>query len=445
MCLRPFSPIMDGWRANALTLPKMELVPDTRAFATYSPTSTPILDVLRPAPRPALGKLTTGEYFFASSILILAVLSLSQIREVLGYQRLNPVGLVISLALLTSGSLLCSALVHEVGHLVASRWVKFRLVQLHIGGDWQDPCHSDSRMHACGTVHLGSMTLAPRNPDNLRYRLMGLALSGPAANLLFASLMLACPYWSEKGMVVSFQAYVVAIFSALYGIAALMPDINRKGNYSDGARVLMLMKNDDMAMRWLAILQLEMQLAQGVHPRDWDKAALVQATVSNDDSRDAVTGNWLAYLWAFESQDITSATRYLEDALAAPSSSSGWMKNRLYVEAAVFQAWFRDNAAKARSWSAMIESDRLLPSQQQRLAIVLLWAEGKLFDAWELMSGYIALLEQIPDANARELARKSALEWRHQMESRMLTRAWRTMYAMSQEVERSTPADAVSS
>jgi len=51
------------------------------------------------------------------------------------------------------------------------------------------------------------------------------------------------------------------------------------------------------------------------------------------------------------------------------------------------------------------------------------------------MAEYMHLLNGIADVNARELARKSALEWKHQMESRMLTRAWRAMYAMSQEVE----------
>jgi hypothetical protein len=423
----------------------MELVPDTRAMATYSPTSTPILDVLRPTPSPALGKLTTGEYFFASSVIILAVISLSEIRLVLGYEKLSAPALVISLALLTLGSLLLAALVHELGHVAGALWAKFRIVQVHIGGDWEDSCPTDSRLHACGVVHLGAMTLAPRHPENLRNRLVTLVLSGPAANLIFSCLMVACPYYSEKGMFVAFQAYVVATFSALYGLAALMPDIDRKGNYSDGARVLMLLKNDELAARWLAVLQLEMQLGQGTHPRDWDKAALVRATISNDDSRDAVTGNWLAYLWAFESQDITSATRYLEDALAAPPSCSRWLRNRLFVEAAVFQAWFRDNALKARSWSAMIDDQKLLPSQQQRLNIVLLWAEGKPFDAWEQMAGYMHLLDGIADVNARELARKSALEWKHQMESRMLTRAWRAMYAMSQQVEESSLVNAASS
>lgn len=422
----------------------MELVPDTRALASYSPTSTPILDVLRPTPRRALGKLTTGEYFFASSVIILSVICLSQIRLVLGDEKLTPLGLVISLGLLTFGSLVVAGVVHELGHVVGSMLVQFRVVQVNIGGEWEDSCPTDSRLHACGVVHLGAMTLAPRHSENLGKRLMTLVLSGPSANLLFACLMVACPYWSEKGMVVVFQAYVVATFSALYGLAALMPDIDRRGNYSDGARVLMLLRKDELAARWLAILQLEMDLAQGVHPRDWDKAALVRATISNDDSRDAVTGNWLAYLWAFESQDITSATRYLEDALAAPPSSSNWLRNRLFVEAAVFQAWFRDNPAKARAWSMMIDDGKLRPSQQLRLKIVLLWAEGKPFDAWEQMAAYLQLLDGIDDVNARELARKSALEWKHQMESRMLTRAWRTMYAMSQEVNSSTTAGLVS-
>ncbi len=115
------------------------------------------------------------------------------------------------------------------------------------------------------------------------------------------------------------------------------------------------------------------------------------------------------------------------------------------MEAAVFQAWFRDNPVKARSWAAMIHDGKLLPAHKERLKIVLLWAEGKPFDAWEQMAEYINLLDGIPDEKARELARKSALEWKHQMESRMLTRAWRTMYDMSQEVERSATADTVSS
>ncbi len=210
--------------------------------------------VLRPGLR--LGKLTTGEYFFASSVIILAVISLSEIRLVLGYENLTPAGLFLFIGLLISGSLLLAALVHELGHFLGSRWAQFRLVQVNMGSDWEDSRPVDSRLHACGIIHLGAITLAPRHPDNLRKRLVALILSGPLANLVFAALVVACPYWSEKGVVTEFVAYVVAIFSVLYGLATLLPDLDRKGNYSDGARLLMLLKNDELAARWLSILQL---------------------------------------------------------------------------------------------------------------------------------------------------------------------------------------------
>ncbi len=254
----------------------MELVPDTRAFASYSPTSTPILDVLRPAPRAALVKLTTGEYFFASSVIILAVISLSEIRLVLGYENLKPAGLLIFIALLISGSLLLAAIDARAWSLfgLALGPVPFSPI---LGNHWEDSRPVDSRLHACGIIHLGAITLAPRHSDNLRKRLLGLILSGPLANLIFAAFVLACPYWSDKRVVSEFVAYVVAIFSVLYGLATLLPDLDRKGNYSDGARLLMLLKNDELAARWLSILQLQMQLGQGIHPRDWDKAMLVRA------------------------------------------------------------------------------------------------------------------------------------------------------------------------
>jgi hypothetical protein len=139
-------------------------------------------------------------------------------------------------------------------------------------------------------------------------------------------------------------------------------------------------------------------------------------------------------VWAAERQDITSATHYLEDALASPAAAPAQLRDRLFLEAAFFQGWFRESPSKARSWAAQV-GGKLTPLQQERLAIVLLWADGRLFDAWETMSNYFRLLRGLPTSPARVLAEKSAREWMHQMESRMLTRAWRTMYSTSQQVD----------
>ena len=67
------------------------------------------------------------------------------------------------------------------------------------------------------------------------------------------------------------------------------------------------------------------------------------------------------------------------------------MRDHLFLEAAVFQAWFRDNPSKALFWVYRIRNNKLTRLQKLRLDIALLWAEGRLFDAWEkLGTGYLA-------------------------------------------------------
>ena len=108
----------------------------------------------------------------------------------------------------------------------------------------------------------------------------------------------------------------------------------------------------------------------------------------------------------------------------------------MFLEAAVFQAWFRDNPSKALFWVYRIRNEKLTRLQKLRLDIALLWAEGRLFDAWEkLGTGYLAELRELPASPGRTLAEESAAEWKRQMESRMLTRAWRSMYSISRQLE----------
>jgi len=207
----------------------------------------------------------------------------------------------------------------------------------------------------------------------------------------------------------------------------------------------MLLREDAKAARLCAVLEMQSFLQDGVHPRNWPPALAEHAAEFNDGSRDAVIALWFAYLWASERQDITAATHFLEEALAAPAACPAWLRDRLHLEAAVFQAWFRDNADKARFWAGRIHVGKLSPFEQARLEIALLWVEGRLFDAFEKVPDYFAALRRLPESPGRELREKSAMEWKHQMESRMLTRAWRSMYNLSQQVELSAPASMVAS
>jgi hypothetical protein len=424
-----------GGRAVWTVFP-MELAAETKLNNTqhYSPTSTPVLDVFRPLPPQTKESLSAGEYFLASSLSILILVALPTLRAVIETAPGYWAALIPVMAAFAAG------FNHEMGHLLAGSLLGFRLKQIKIG-----PVYLGKRARCggpyCGDVLTqGAAVMEPRVSDQddamLRRRLLFLMLGGPLASVSLAVGLETALYIAQPDFIVAFSLHVEAVFSALLAIAACLPDVNRRGIFSDGARLLMLLRNDAKAERWLSNIRCQIALNQGRHPRDWDQACVARAAAVSDDSRDAYVARWLAYLWAAERQDITCATKYLEGALEVLSYATPKMRDHLFLEAAVFQAWFRDNPSKALFWVYRIRNNKLTRLQKQRLDIALLWSEGRLFDAWEkLGTGYLAELRGLPASPGRTLAEESSAEWKRQMESRMLTRAWRSMYSISSQLE----------
>jgi hypothetical protein len=428
-------PMMCAGRAVCTLLP-MELAAESKLNNAqhYSPTSTPVLDVFRPLPPQTKESLSAGEYFLASSLAILTLVALPSLRDVVEIAPGYWAALIPVVAALTAG------FTHEMGHILAGWFFSFKLKQIKIG-----PVHL-GRHSRCGepycgdVITLGAAVLEPRVSDQddamLRRRLLFLMLGGPLTSILLAGALETVQYIAHPGFLVGFSLHVAAAFSGLIAIAASLPDVNRSGIFSDGARLLMLLRNDAKAERWLSNIRCQIALNQGRHPRDWDQLCVARGAALSDDSRDAYVARWLAYLWAAERQDITCATKYLEGALEVLSYATPKMRDHLFLEAAVFQAWFRDNPSKALFWVYRIRNNKLTRMQKQRLDIALLWSEGRLFDAWEkLGTGYLAELRGLPVSPGRTLAEESAAEWKRQMESRMLTRAWRSMYSISSQLE----------
>jgi hypothetical protein len=315
---------------------------------------------------------------------------------------------------------LFSLAVHQGGHLLVAWLTGFRLGSRE----------SVRGPYSCDVLRLGSLSLEPRTLEHLTRRLGILVLGGPLASVLVPLVLEICARGARSD--VAFAVHVFTALSVLVGVADLLPDDGR-GSASDGARLVMLLKNDDDAQRWQAVLRLQFALEHGGDPKTWEQNTVICAATMDDDSREAVAGLWFGYVWAAERQDITTATKYLEEALASPASA--WIRDRLFLEAAMFQAWFRDDLGRAQLWAARIRARKLVPAQHARLKAAFLWADGKLFDAWEALGEYVALLRSQPESPWRPLAEGSALEWKKQMESRMLTRAWRSMYTLTEEVD----------
>src|SRR5215510_6277359 len=109
----------------------MEFAADTKHIAKYSPTSTPVLDGLRPLPPRRWGRLSAGEYFFLSGAVILGIVAFPMFRTVA--ESLLPFGIVAAsltaCLLIPAAALLVATAAHEAGHILVARLNGFRLTQ----------------------------------------------------------------------------------------------------------------------------------------------------------------------------------------------------------------------------------------------------------------------------------------------------------------------------
>jgi hypothetical protein len=415
----------------------MEPASDTKKIPRYFPTSTPIVDGFEPLPSRNWLRLSAGEYFFLSGTLILGLIGLPVFRRTaqeLSSQGLIPAALIVCL-LIPAAGLAVAVAVHEAGHLVAA-WLA-GLRQARAASSASANSADGWRPSFRGLVRIGPWNLEPRSPDHLSRRLFAAVLGGPTASFAMPLVLGAFIAVARPTHLLVFCLELCAAQCFLLGVAEVLPDMGR-GATSDGARLLMLLRKDALADRWVTLARFQLACHSEQRLRDLDEAAISGAVAVDDDSRDAVAANWIAYWWACERQDITSAAKYLEESLDAPAVSSEWLRDRLFLEAAIFQAWFREDLEKASMWAVRIRHGKLTAEQECRLSIALLWANGRLFDAWEKLSQALARFQ--PNPAAGDFAVINWPEWKKQMESRMLTRAWRALYSTTQAVDGSAPS-----
>ena len=398
------------------------------------PTATPVLDVLRASPSAGTQRLTTGDYFFVSSAVMVAFTQLPYIQSIVDFISRQPLAVFWgSLLGLPLAAFFLAMAIHETGHLIAARMTGFAAVRIKFG-----PFTFREKLEANDVLSLGYTVLRPQSSEGLRWRTAVVVSAGPLASFLFPVLLEGALHllpgrWTTM-MVLAAGVHLCSVVSFLMGVGSLLPDIDATGNFSDGTRLLMLLKNDFRASRLLAILELQLGLNSGQHPRTWGEDLVARAVNPTDESFDFVGANWLAYQWADARQDLTQATGYLEQALSGLASSPGHLRDRILLEAAIYQAWYRHNLVKARLWTSQIgKPNALSPLEHMRLEIACCWAEGKSFDAWEMLQKYLQRVRDLPTSTLRTSAERDALEWKAQMESRMLAGAWATMHSWPYE------------
>ncbi|MCB8944632.1 MAG: hypothetical protein H6658_12855 [Ardenticatenaceae bacterium] len=299
--------------------------------------------------------------------------------------------------------LFASGAVHELGHLLAGKWVGFRFHLLVIGPlkiqrkrdglrvQWQWSNSLFSGLTAC----------LPENDDRLRWRMLAFAAGGPLASVVLAGVSAFVffhyrrdfAFLREMGWVVEVAA-AAAVASLIFFFSSMKPGLYHTGLPADGGRIASLLQGDKMAERWCTLVMLNGVDALGLRPRDWDAALVYKAMTLADGTHDDLSARILGYQWALDSGRLDMAWRLLDEAL---ENWAAWMSGArisLTLEKAYFLAHHRRNVDDARHWFEQVRQRRGIRPLQQRAEAAILLAEGKYEAAQALAASGLATLQQ---------------------------------------------------
>ncbi|HSJ26142.1 MAG TPA: hypothetical protein VK929_15800 [Longimicrobiales bacterium] len=283
--------------------------------------------------------------------------------------------------------LLCIA-AHELGHVLAGRLVDFRML-LFIAGplrvdrtpDGLRPGLNRSILHAGGLA-----ATVPVGLHDLRRRTIVMVAGGPLASLMVGSQGLAlyqatAPTMLRDGapfpvLLMGLAFLILGGLSLLIGLLTLIP-ARSGGFYSDGARILRLMRASDETEREVALLALTGLSMAGTRPRDWEPALVARGAGIRDHGAFEVLGRQFAWAHALDSGDIPTARRHLQEALARVEQLPAGARASLYLAGATFFALYDGDAARGRDLLDRAGHGLLpAPHQRQLAEAAVLMAEG---------------------------------------------------------------------
>jgi hypothetical protein len=295
-------------------------------------------------------------------------------------------------------------LVHEAGHLLAGWIVGFHFSSIQVG--WLSLSFEYGKLTFHFRREMSASGYASIQIDRvyrLRRRLMFFIAGGPTASIL--CVVVAVVTVNVFGLHKSWLAVPIACFafvSLLFGLLSLFPKAGQ-GRWSDGARLEMLIASRDKTRRWLCLAALANEHRRGKSPKLWNANWTKAAASVRDNSADEMAACWLAYICASARKRADVGGSYLERCLELVGLAGETLRDTLMLEAAVFQAWERDNADKSATWLNRVKAPGRLPKLMQlRSAIAASCAQRDYESAHTNWLEGLALIEKLPATPVRE-------------------------------------------
>jgi hypothetical protein len=300
--------------------------------------------------------------------------------------------------------------VHELGHAAVGLGVGFRLRSLRIGPLVFTPPLGASLYRGPGALVNGVAELAPVAVDKLSWRGIAMVMGGPAANFLTAMVVLLLPL-PHGALSVFFISFSIA-----NGVSDLVPFESRLG-VSDGRRIWMLLQQPELGERWLALLRLGGDLADGVLPESLSAEFLAKAVAVRDASADTVKAHAIAFTSAFHRHEDRDAGQRLETAFAYSGHATPVLRRALMTEAAVYQARRRQRADLASQWLGEIPATREYAWFRSRAEAAVLEAKGDVAGAMAKLAEAEQAVLELPASRQRGTVLVLLQRWRDELRS----------------------------
>lgn len=278
--------------------------------------------------------------------------------------------------------------VHEAGHLLGGRLAGFRAMLFVVGPFRVERTGTGIRAALNRNLAIagGLAVSVPLDTRDLRRRTLLMVAGGPGASLLTGALALAlcgplglAALPAGAGYGHQLAAIVVAVFGVMslgIGAATLIPG-RTGGFYTDGARILRLLRGGPDTDREVAVLALMALSMGGTRARDWDPALVRQALAPADATPFDVVGRQLAYAHALDREDTEEARRHLEAALALEEVLPPVGRSGLLLHAAQFAAVHDGDPVRARGLFSRAGAGLMVPAYMRQMSeAAILLAEG---------------------------------------------------------------------
>jgi len=279
------------------------------------------------------------------------------------------------LALLVPFGLL-GILAHELGHLAGGRLAGFRFLLLIVGPFKLQRYGERVRFglnRSLGFIG-GLAASTPLDDRDLPRRMLLMVAGGPLASLM-AGLLGLVGAWLAAGFPAA-ALFAFGVLNLCLALVSIVP-MRSAGFYTDGARILMLLRGGPRAERWCAVGALTNAAANG-RPRDLSPALLALAASPSDGTLDDVGARLLAYFAALDRGEAAAAGEHLDYVLGHREAYPPAGRPSLLLEGAFFLARHRGDPEGARALLDQARGGMFVELHtRRRVEAAVLLAEGR--------------------------------------------------------------------